>query len=580
MSIDLITKHLDIWASAVNYNNGQTRKNNGEPELSGIDKLRELILELAVQGKLVPQDPNDEPASKLLERIDDDKQRQNAGKAKKTTEGLPTDQSDNSSNLPVGWQATSLDNIGYWAVGNGFPKNEQANADGDILFCKVSDMSLPGNSLYINETTNKITNDQAKRLKVNTHPSGTVVFPKIGGAIATNKRRTLIKPTVIDNNVLGLVPWSGISSRYLRLLLESIDMTQYQSGTSIPALSQSKIGQIRIWLPPSTEQDRIVEKVDELMALCDRLEQQTRDQIEAHETLVYTLLDALTRSDDAKELAANWARIADNFDTLFTTESSITSLEHAILDLAIRGHLVDQDPNHESAAQLLERLCLAVADGTAPRKATTMRRDGERPQGPYELPANWEWCRFEDIGLLARGQSKHRPRNDPVLFQNGFMPLVQTGDVADADRTIRSYTYLYNETGVAQSRIWPKGTLCITIAATIGETGILDFEACFPDSVVGFTPSDSRISREYIEYFLRTAQKSLEEYAPATAQKNINLNILQSILIPLPPIEEQHRIVATVDELFSICDKLRAQVTQAEHKQHQFAEATVATSVE
>ena len=113
--------------------------------------------------------------------------------------------------------------------------------------------------------------------------------------------------------------------------------------------------------------------------------------------------------------------------------------------------------------------------------------------------------------------------------------MVQTGDVSKADPVITTYTGLYNETGLSQSRLWPKGTLCITIAANIAETGILGFDSCFPDSVVGFIPHDSSINVGYFDYFIRTAKDHLEEFAPSTAQKNINLEILGNLLVPLPP---------------------------------------------
>src|SRR5690606_21221406 len=110
------------------------------------------------------------------------------------------------------------------------------------------------------------------------HPEGTIIFPKIGGAIATNKRRKLIQPTAIDNNCLGITPARDCSSDFLLTVLRSIDFTKYQVGTSVPALSQGVIGEIPIWLPPLPEQKRIVEKVDQLMALCDELEAKQKEK--------------------------------------------------------------------------------------------------------------------------------------------------------------------------------------------------------------------------------------------------------------------------------------------------------------
>jgi type I restriction enzyme S subunit len=149
-----------------------------------------------------------------------------------------------------------------------------------------------------------------------------------------------------------------------------------------------------------------------------------------------------------------------------------------------------------------------------------------------------------DVGLLERGVSKHRPRNDPALL-NGPYPLVQTGDVANCDGYIRNYTSSYSEIGLKQSRLWPKGTLCITIAANIGKTGILLFDACFPDSVVGFTPGTS-VTTEYVRSWMSCVQQKLEDDAPEFAQKNINLTILRDLAIPVPPRKLQEKFGANV----------------------------------
>jgi type I restriction enzyme S subunit len=141
--------------------------------------------------------------------------------------------------------------------------------------------------------------------------------------------------------------------------------------------------------------------------------------------------------------------------------------------------------------------------------------------------------------------------------------MIQTGDVARSQGVIETYTSKYNDFGLSQSFKWPKGTLCITIAANIADSGILSFDACFPGSVVGFIPASMFENARYFEYFVRTAKANLLEFAPATAQKNINLEILTQVLIPLPPLAEQRRIVAKVDELMALCDWLEASLAAA-----------------
>ncbi|MEH2111314.1 restriction endonuclease subunit S [Nostoc sp.] len=165
-----------------------------------------------------------------------------------------------------------------------------------------------------------------------------------------------------------------------------------------------------------------------------------------------------------------------------------------------------------------------------------------------ELPEGWCYILLKDLGELKRGKSKHRPRNDPKLYGD-FVPFIQTGEVARSGGRISNFSKMYSELGVQQSRIFPKGTICITIAANIADTGILGFDACFPDSIVGLITDDRLADSYFIEYFLRTIREDLAQFAPATAQANINIEILNKVFVPLPPLNEQKRIVAKIEEL-------------------------------
>lgn len=172
------------------------------------------------------------------------------------------------------------------------------------------------------------------------------------------------------------------------------------------------------------------------------------------------------------------------------------------------------------------------------------------------LPDGWATEVLPALGELARGKSKHRPRNDPRLF-GGQFPFIQTGEVARSPGQISEAATFYSDFGLLQSRLWPRNTLCITIAANIASTAILEIEACFPDSVVGFIADEELCHTQFIEYYMRTIRGDLERFAPATAQKNINLDVLNAIEVPLPPLPEQHRIVDKIDSLFARSTRAR-----------------------
>ena len=171
-------------------------------------------------------------------------------------------------------------------------------------------------------------------------------------------------------------------------------------------------------------------------------------------------------------------------------------------------------------------------------------------------PTNCEWLTLREIAEdFGRGKSKHRPRNDPRLY-GGRYPFIQTGDVRNAGHLIAQYSQTYSELGLAQSKLWPKGTICITIAANIAETGILDFEACFPDSVIGLVVDPARASAGYLEYLLQSLRSSLVAEGKGSAQANINLATFEEMRFPFPDLEEQERIAGMLDKFDALVNDL------------------------
>lgn len=178
-----------------------------------------------------------------------------------------------------------------------------------------------------------------------------------------------------------------------------------------------------------------------------------------------------------------------------------------------------------------------------------------------ELPKGWKSEELKNVCLIKRGKSKHRPRNEPSLF-GGKYPFIQTGDIREVNGGhIKKYSQTYSELGLRQSKLWPAGTLCITIAANIGETAILSFDACFPDSVVGLVCNEKNLLNKYANYFFISHKSKLEKLAPATAQKNINLDILEKVRIPLPTIKEQEQIISELESKLTVCDKIEETIT-------------------
>nr|WP_294897172.1 restriction endonuclease subunit S [uncultured Pedobacter sp.] len=181
---------------------------------------------------------------------------------------------------------------------------------------------------------------------------------------------------------------------------------------------------------------------------------------------------------------------------------------------------------------------------------------------PVKNEKGWEVKKLGELGNLDRGVSKHRPRNAPELL-GGKYPLIQTGDIANSGGIITSYKYSYSEIGLKQSKLWPKGTLCITVAANIAKTGVLDFDACFPDSVVGFKPNTLSNNR-FIQFLFAFLQKMLEDSAPESAQKNINLDILRNLLVIAPSIELQNQFAQQIQNIEKQKEKVKAQMQASE----------------
>jgi type I restriction enzyme S subunit len=550
----------------------------------GVAWLRELIKALAIRGLLVSQDMADESASLLIQRVLLDKAKQIVAGTIQVGKPQPDVEDDECfCSVPSNWQwvrfgALVLSSEAGWspscdagprqrdawgvlkvsAVSWGefdphenkqlpaslTPRPEYEVKDGDFLLSRANTAELVARSVVVRDATPKLMLSD-KIIRINLSP-------------------------LVDRRFFNMVN----NGRWAR--------NYYVANASGTSSSMKNVGRAVILhmpvpLPPLAEQHRIVTRVEELMRLCDALAAKGQLADAQHARLVSTLFDALTRSQSPQELAEHWQRISAHFDLLLDRPEAIDALEQTILQLAVRGLLVPQDPSDEPASELLARIRVEkdklIADGKVKRQRCLPSVDLEGV--PFDLPPGWAWARFPELGEFGRGKSKHRPRNDPALFNPGIYPLIQTGEVARSSGVIHEIHSHYSEVGLAQSKLWPAGTMCITIAANIADAALLGFDACFPDSVVGFVPSPLIKSTEYFLYFMRTARERLIEFAPATAQKNINLEILESVLIPVPPTREVERIVTRVQQLRALCAQLRERLHTARATQSRLAQTLV-----
>jgi type I restriction enzyme S subunit len=211
----------------------------------------------------------------------------------------------------------------------------------------------------------------------------------------------------------------------------------------------------------------------------------------------------------------------------------------------------------EGVAAILKRFRQAVLAAATSGELT---REWREERGGV---SHWQEKGLAELGEFGRGRSRHRPRNDPRLY-GGDYPFIQTGDVANAKGDwLAAHSQTYSNFGLAQSRIWPSSTLCITIAANIADTALLEYPACFPDSVVGFVADQAQVEPLFAKWMIDSVADKLESFAPATAQKNINLAILDQIVFSVPPLQEQTEIISRAQHLFTLADQLEARLTAA-----------------
>ncbi|NNR08845.1 restriction endonuclease subunit S [Escherichia coli] len=586
MSVEkLIVDHMETWTSALQTRSTAGRGSSGKIDLYGIKKLRELILELAVHGKLVPQDPNDEPASELLKRIAAEKaELVKQGKIKKQKPLPEISEEEKPFELPQGWEWVRLGDFTNIIRGITFPGNEksQFQAPGKIACLRTANVQEQidwDDLIYISDSFVKRDDQylQEHDIVMSMANSRELVGKVALASLPDNSKFTfggflsVLRPLVVNEiYLMALLRCETYKSQ----LIESASQT-----TNIANISLAKLNPLPVCIPPAKEQIHIVKKMNELMSLCDQLEQQSLTSLDAHQQLVETLLGTLTDSQNAEELAENWARISEHFDTLFTTEASVDALKQTILQLAVMGKLVPQDPNDEPASELLKRIAQEKAQLVKEGKIKKQKplppiSDEEKP---FELPDGWEYIYLNDICSLITDGTHQTPKytteGRPFISAQCVKPFKFMPEncryVSEEDHNL----YIKNRNPEQQD------ILLSRVGAGIGECAVIDTDLEFSIyvSTALIKPVKKYINSQYICIWLNSPIGRLFSsnytYGKGVSQGNLNLSLIRTFVISLPPYLEQQLIVDKTLEYLEICEKLKFRIQSAKQTQLHLADA-------
>ncbi|EAV5432264.1 restriction endonuclease subunit S [Salmonella enterica] len=565
----LIVDHIDTWTTALQTRSTAGRGSSGKIDLYGIKKLRELILELAVRGKLVPQDPNDEPASVLLERIAAEKaELVKQGKIKKQKPLPEISEEEKSFELPVGWEWTTLNTL---AEIN--PKIDVSDDEQDISFVPMPLISTKFDGSHDFEVR------KWKEVKKGyTHfANGDIAIAKITPCFENSKAAIF---SGLKNNVgVGTTelhvarPYSqAVNQQYLLLNFKSPGFLKTGESQMTGSAGQKRVPRnffenYPLPFPPLQEQERIVNNFTQLMILCDQLEQHSLTSLDAHQQLVETLLTTLTDSQNADELAENWARISEHFDTLFTTEASIAALKQTILQLAVMGKLVPQDPNDEPASELLKRIAQEkaqlVKDGKMKKQKPLPPISDE--EKPFELPIGWEWCRLGECINLISGQHL-KPDEYEEECHGEMLPYI-TGP-AEFGLISPTYSKYTNE----KRAIAAKGDILITCkGAGLGKLNVADTNIAISRQLMAINVI--RMNSEYLKIILDSMYGYFQSKGVGIAIPGISREDVMEPLIMLPPFEEQKRIMGNLYKLNFLIEDIKFRIKSAQQTQLHLADA-------
>lgn len=550
-----------------------------------IPRLRRFVLDLAVRGKLVEQDPTDEPAAELLKRIAIERNaRVNSGEIRK---GRPNDPVEAGPwDTPSRWVWLPLGDTGNIFTGNSIDaatRDRLEKTTEGRPFVATKDVGYGLDPIaYENGLLVSASDRSFKVARANS-----VLICAEGGS-AGRKIGLTDREICFGNKLLANETWSVVSPRYVLLVYQSRafykQFLEQMTGV-IGGISINKFLQLPFPLPPLAEQQRIVAKVDELMALCDRLQAARAGREAVRDRLTAATLAGLTAPETDAEtfptppFQTNARFALQTLTTLTTRPGQIKALRQTILNLAVRGKLLAQDPTDEPAAELLKRI---AKERNAATKAKSVRRNGNQDldslSAESHLPQSWVWTDLDQIALSMRyGTSikcEHATKGVPVLrIPNVSGGTVSLGDMKYGPLSPSEIEDLALRVGDILM-IRSNGSLDI-----VGRSAVVPAEAdgmAFAGYLVRLRLSQTLINATYIWFVLNSSDIREQIEKPirsAVGLKNINLTEFGNLTIPLPPLAEQHRIVAKVDALMALCDQLEASLTTATTTRSRLLEA-------
>jgi type I restriction enzyme, S subunit len=532
----------------------------------GVKKLRELILSLAMQGKLVPQDPSDQPARELLKEIEAEKSRLvKVGKIK-PSKPLPEIKPDEVPyDLPKSWEWVRIRSMCH----------DWGQKTPDSLFTYIDVGSIDNKRGIISNDVQLLESVDAPSRARKIVCKGTVIYstvrPYLLNIAIVDKD---FSPEAIASTAFAILhPFCKVSNRFIYYYLRSPAFISYvestMKGVAYPAINDGDFFQGLFPLPPIAEQRRIVAKIDELMARCAELEKLRQVHAQKQITIHNAALNQLLTAKDHNDFKTSWHFITQHFGELYSVKANVTELRKAILQLAVMGKLVPQDPNNQPASELLIAIALEknrlVKEGRIKKpKLLPVIKDKEIF---FDLPHSWEWVRLGDItSKITDGDHQTPPR-----ILEGYR-LLSAKNVRNGYLDFDNCDFISEENYLkSRERCCPEfnDLLIVSVGGTIGRTSLIPEDSFFAlvRSVALIKPL--LINSAYLKYSMDSSllQDSIHTRKRGGAQPCLYLSEIEMFPFSLPPFAEQHRIVTKIDQLMTLCDKLEKQIDSANRKQ-------------